>query len=136
MTDPFLYGPGPQTPHEDCSGEEDDMQSDISEASSEAWVVCRSFPWRDDLADINDSTSLASYEPENWDAELETNENPYDEDDVATECEEQISACEYHWGSDDSYEPSLHHAPSIHWSRGDISSAAHIEVGQFEDAEQ
>ncbi|XP_044129011.1 coordinator of PRMT5 and differentiation stimulator [Bufo gargarizans] len=113
------------TPHEDCSGGEEDD-------APEAWVAGESLDWSDDPADIRGPTPLANHEPEDWDAEMEADENPYDEDDVA--CEQQSSVDDYQWGSEESYQPSVDHAPPLQHSRSGHS--LHIQAGQFEDAEQ
>lgn len=60
---------------------------------------------------------------------------PVGEDDVHV-CEQQMNASGYQWRSEDSYQPSLHHTPSIQRGPELISSAVYIEDGQFEDANQ
>ncbi|XP_073516479.1 coordinator of PRMT5 and differentiation stimulator isoform X2 [Phyllobates terribilis] len=118
------------TPQDECVREEDDGWSDISEASSEAWVVDQSFHCGDKSPNISDPFPRATYEPEDWEAEMLANESPYDEEDV-------VDLCEWRTGgqqsfSEDSYQPSSHHTPSIQLA---AYSTGHIETGQFEDAE-
>ncbi|XP_069808090.1 coordinator of PRMT5 and differentiation stimulator-like isoform X2 [Dendropsophus ebraccatus] len=109
--------------------DEDDRCSENSDTLSEAWVVLPN----NDLPDIIDSVQRVSHDCEDWDAEVEANENPYDEEDVTDGCEPQPIG--YQWRSEALYEPSSHHAPSIERSEGATSSTGHIEDGQFEDAE-
>ncbi|KAM4031004.1 uncharacterized protein ACNLHF_018586 isoform 2-T2 [Anomaloglossus baeobatrachus] len=127
----LLSAPGCVTPHAECFGGEDDGQSDISEASSEAWVASRSLYSEDEDQDMSPSSPFTTHEPEDWDAEILANENPYDEEDMADILEWRTG--DQQCGSKNSYQPSVHHTPSI---RCAASIMAHIEAGQFEDAEQ